>query len=222
MNDGTNLAVEVSQPLAEARVFRVATQDQYLAAGERLKGIKSLLKKVGDTFDPIISKAHAAHKEAVQQKKTHETPLIQAEGIYKLAMLQYTSNQERIQREQQAKLDEQARKEREKLEEQARKAAEKGKVERAAELQSRAETVAAPVVSVSTPTVSGISTRETYKAVVTDKMALIRAVAEGKVPDAVLNYDQAVMNSQARSLKTALNYPGVKVEIVKTLSSTAS
>lgn len=222
MNDNTSLAVEVSQPLSEARSFKIVTQEHYAAAGDRLKGIKSLLKKVADTFDPIISKAHAAHKEAVSQKKTHEAPLIEAEGIYKRAMLNYQDEQERIRREEQARLEEAARKEREKLEAQAAKAEAKGKTEKADELKTRAEMVAVPVVSIETPKIAGISTRETYKAVVFDKMALIRAVAEGKVPDTILLYDQTALNQLARSLKTGLNYPGVRVEAFQTIASTSA
>ena len=239
MNDGTNLQVEVSQPLAEARVFKIVTAEHYTQAGDRLKGIMALKKRVAETFDPIISKAHAAHKEAVAQKKSHDQPLADAEAVYKRAMLTYQDEQERVRRQEQARLEEAARKEREKLEAQARKAEERGKTEKAAELQARAATVATPVIAVVTPTVSGISTRETYKAVVHNKTVLIEAVAGGRrvivdpkyagperrvhprVPDAVLAYDQAVLNAQARSLKDTLNYPGVRAEIVKGMSASA-
>ena len=214
-----SLSVEVSQPLAEARQYRVATPDQYAAAGDRLKGIMALKRRVAETFDPIISKAHAAHKEAVSRKKEHEAPLLEAESLYKRAMLVFQSEQERRAREEQARLDELARKEREKLEAQAAKAESKGKVERAEELRERAATVPAPVVSIETPKVTGISTRETHKAVVFDKMALIKAVAEGKVPDVALLYDQAFLNAQARLFKGALNYPGVRTELVKSMAS---
>lgn len=221
MNDAPALIAEVSQPLAEAKQFRVSTAEHYALAGEKLKGIKALLKKVSDSFDPIIQKAHAAHKEAVARKKEHETPLLEAERLYKRGMIDYQQEQERRAREEQARLEEAARKEREKLEAQAAKAEAKGKVERAEELKTRAEMVAAPVVVSETPKVSGISTRESWRAVVFDKMALIKAVAEGKVPDTILMYDQAALNALARSLKTGLNYPGVRAETFQTIGSKA-
>lgn len=221
MNDAPTLAVEVSKPLAEARQFKVSNPEQYSLAGLKLKAIKLLRSKVDQTFDPIIQKAHAAHKEAVGQKKSHELPLIEAEGILKRAMLTFQDEQSRKAREEQARLEERARKEREKLEARAAAAEAAGKVEKAAELQTRAETVATPIVTIETPKVAGIATRETYKAVVFDKMALIRAVAAGEVPDAVLNYDQAVLNAQARALKGALSYPGIRVETVQSISSRA-
>ena len=219
MNDGTNLQVEVSQPLAEARQFRVSTTEQYTAAGERLKGIMALKKRVNETFDPIIKKAHEAHREAVAQKRNHETPLIEAENLYKQSMVTFQREQERQAREQQAKLDEAARKEREKLEAQAAKAEAKGKTERAEELRTRAETVPAPVVQIETPKVAGISTRETWKATVTDFRALLVGVIEGKVPEGAVMANDSFLNAQARLQKSALKYPGVSVEAVQTMSS---
>lgn len=219
MTDIQTLAVEVSQPLAEAKQFRVSNSEQYQAAGERLKGIKLLLKKVGDTFDPIISKAHAAHREAVARKKEHEQPLMYAEALYKQAMLIYQAEQERVRRAEQTRLEEQARQEREKLEARAAKAAEKGKEEKAAELMAQAATVATPVLETRIPTVTGISTRSTWKAEVVSKSELIKAVAAGAVPQAALIPDTAFLNQQARSLKSELNYPGVKVVEVQGIAS---
>ena len=48
---------------------------------------KDLRAKIAETFDPIISKAHAAHKEAVGQKKKHDDPLEQAQRIIKGKMI---------------------------------------------------------------------------------------------------------------------------------------
>src|SRR5690348_1541007 len=46
-----------------ARALKVSTSESYIEAGELLKGIKALRKEVDATFDPIIGKAHEAHKE---------------------------------------------------------------------------------------------------------------------------------------------------------------
>jgi len=218
----TDLSVEVSQPLAEARVFRVVTQEQYSGAGEKLKAIKGLMQKVNATFDPIISKAYAAHREAVAQKKNHEGPLIEAEGIYKRGMLGFQQEQERIRREEQARLDELARKERERLEARAAAAEAKGKAEKAEELRNQAATVPAPVVQIETPKVSGVSTREVHKAVVTDLKDLLQGVIDGKVPEGAVLANEPFLNAQARLQKSSLNYPGVKVVTEQILSSRLS
>jgi len=218
----TDLSVEVSQPLAEARVFRVVTQEQYSGAGEKLKAIKGLMQKVNATFDPIISKAYAAHKEAEAQKKNHEGPLIEAEGIYKRGMLGFQQEQERIRREEQARVDELARKERERLEARAAAAEAKGKAEKAEELRNQAATVPAPVVQIETPKVSGVSTREVHKAVVTDLKDLLQGVIDGKVPEGAVLANEPFLNAQARLQKSSLNYPGVKVVTEQILSSRLS
>ena len=234
-----SLSVEVSQPLppysppgsaltlaADVQAIHpmttncaVVTGDDYIRVGNDLKRIKGLFKR-GEEMrvaekEPYLSegrKVDAFYKEPLAWLKSAETTI-------KTALTGYEDRQEQARLKLQAKLDEQARKEREKLEARAAKAEEKGKTEKADELRDRAAMVATPIVSIETPKVAGISTRETYKAVVFDKMALIRAVAEGEVPDVVLLYDQATLNAQARLLKTALNYPGVKVELVKSMAS---
>jgi len=235
----TDLSVEVSQPLAEARVFRVVTQEQYSGAGEKLKAIKGLMQKVNATFDPIISKAYAAHKEAIAQKKNHEGPLIEAEGIYKRGMLGFQQEQERIRREEQARLDELARKERERLEARAAKAEEKGKAEKAEELRNQAATVPAPVVQIETPKVAGTSIRTTYYAYVKDFPALLDAAAGGRrfkttkyegqerrrgksVPVSAVISNESFLNAQAKLQKTALNYPGVEAHSELSMSIRAS
>ena len=113
--------------------------------------------------------------------------------------------------EAQAKADEEARKERERLEHQAEKAEGKGKIEKAEELRDQAQAQIAPVVSSAAPKISGIVTRETWKAEITDKLAFVRHVVEAR-PDliALVLIDQSGLNAQARSLKDALALPGVK------------
>ena len=68
-----------------------------------------------------------------------------------------------------------------------------------------------------TPKVDGLSYRENWSADVTDKLALIKAVAEGKAPLAYVEANYAVLNQAARSLKQELNgIPGVKAVMTKT------
>ena len=215
----TNLAVKVSEPLAMARGIQIKTPAHYEQAGDMLKSIKALRKEVDDAFDDIIKKAHEAHKAAVSKKKEHELPLQQAETILKSGMLAFQQEQQRRAREEQARLEEQARKEREKLEARAAAAEAKGKAERAEELRTQAATVPTPIVSIETPRVSGVSTRETYRAVVIDLQALVRGIMEGKVPVLAVMPDMTFLNGQARLQKSAMRYPGVKVEVVQGISS---
>lgn len=48
-----------------------------------------------------------------------------------------------------------------------------------------------------------------WLAIVDDKMALIRAVAEGRIPAAVLEVDKVLMHWLVNTFKSELNYPGI-------------
>lgn len=205
------LVQETSNALAVAKDFRVTTQDQYIASADRLKAIKALSKKLDETFDPHIKRAFDAHRALVAEKKQHQQPLIDAEGYVKRAIRGYEQDQERIRLAVQAKAQEEARKERERLEAQAARAAEKGKAEKAQALQAAAAAVVAPIIAPTTPKIPGQYTRTTYRAEVTDKLALIKAVAAGSVPMTALEPSMPFLNNQARVLREDLIYPGVRV-----------
>ena len=217
--DARALVKDASDLLTEARQFRVSSIATYEEVGTKLQLIKGLGRKIAETFDPHIKRAFDAHRALVAEKNKAMEPLNAAEATFKTAILTFQQQQEKERREQQAKLEEEARKEREKLEARAAKAAEKGKEEKAAELMAQAATIAMPVLETRVPSVTGISTRSTWKAEVVSKSELIKAVAAGAVPQAALIPDTAFLNQQARSLKSELNYPGVKVVEVPGIAS---
>lgn len=212
MIETKEITEQSSQALTVAKGFRITSTDDYLKSADMLKGIKALLKQIDDTFDPHIKRAFEAHRGLVGEKKLHQQKPLEAEGIIKRAVLSYQLAEEQKRREAEARAQEEARKEREKLEAQAAKAAAKGKEEKAAALVAAASAVTVPVIPTTTPRVAGISTRVTYKAVVVDKMELVKAVAAGTVPLNALDANMAFLNNQARVMKETLSYPGVKSE----------
>jgi hypothetical protein len=205
------IAAESTGILTAAQTFKIANTAQYEEAGERLKAIKALSKRIDDTFDPHIKRAFDNHRALVAEKKTHLNPLQAAEALLKRAVLSYQLAEEVKRREAEARAQEVARKEREKLEAQAAKAAERGKVEKSEALSVAAASVIAPTVASTTPKLAGISTRTSYRAEVVDKMELVKAVAAGTVPLNALDANQPFLNNQARAMKETLAYPGVKV-----------
>lgn len=211
-----------------ARGITIASDVSYVEAGEMLKGIKALRKEVDAAFDPIIQKAHEAHKEACGQKRKAETPLLEAEQILKRGLVAYETEQERLRRAEQRR-----------LQEEARIAEEQRCVEEAAALEAQAtatgdeslraeaeqlisEPVAAPAVYVppSTPKVSGISYRENWRIDPNvDIKALCLAVAQGKQPTSLILANVTALNGLARSLKGQMSVPGVKVVCEKIASA---
>jgi len=194
-----------------AYAYKVTSPEAALAAGEDLRLVKALARQLEEKRTAITGPINKALKEVNALFKPAQEWLAEAERLLKGALLGFQAEQDRIARELQAKADEEARKEKEKLEQQAEKAEAKGKIEKAGELREQAQAHLAPIVSSAAPKISGIASRETWKAEVTDKMAFVRHVVEAR-PDliALVLIDQSGLNAQARSLKDALALPGVK------------
>ena len=110
-------------------------------ANEFLKSIKLLMNEIFTTFNPIIKKAHEAHKEAVAQKKRYEEPLIEAERTIKLHIGAYMEGQEKIRREAEEKArreEEERQKEEERILAEAKRLEDSGK-------QKEAESIIAEI-----------------------------------------------------------------------------
>jgi hypothetical protein len=136
-----------------------------------------------------------------------------AEGNIKRAMVAYNTEQDRLRREEQARIDEAARKEREALEKKAAKAEASGKVERAEALREQAEFTQAPVVTTAPAAPKGINQRETWSCAPLDDAALIKlcsAIAARQVPPSAVLPNMTILNAQARSLKEHFAWPGCK------------
>lgn len=205
--------------LEVAQAYAVTSPEMYEAAASELRDIKARFKRLDDWEKSITRPMNAALAGVRAMFKTPKDTLSQAEGSIKRAMLRFQDEQEAKRRKAEAEAQERARKEREKLAARAAAAAEKGQAEKAEVLQMQAETVAVPTIAKQTPTVSGISTREVWSAEVVDIKALCRAIADGVVPEVAVAANMTVLNQQARSLKAALNWPGVRAVSQKSLAS---
>lgn len=95
----------------QGRTIVIKTTDDYRVAGGLWATIKGVMKQVDDSFDPIISKAHQAHKEAVAQKAKIYDPLKAVYVSVKGLMSKWDQTQEAIRLAEQRRLEEIARKE---------------------------------------------------------------------------------------------------------------
>ena len=187
----------------EAKALRIVDVMTYVRAGEVLTAIKDLRKQIDAAFDPIIQKAHAAHKEAISQKKKAEAPLVEAEGIIKPQIAAYEAEQERIRRAEEARI----RAELAKAEEEARlqaaiEAEAAGNKQEAEELLEEPVQVAPVVLPKATPKLEGVYTREDWDFVIED---------ESKIPRQFLQPNLVAIRGFVKSLKGNANIPGVKV-----------
>ena len=187
----------------KAKAIIIKSNDDFLKAGEILTVIKSLRKEIDTTFDPIITKAHEAHKEAIAQKKKVDAPLIEAEGIIKPRMAAWNTEQERIRREEEDRLREIARKQEEERRLKEAVAAEQAGNKEEAEAIIEAPIEAPPVVvQKTTPKVAGVSFRKKWTFRVTDPL---------KVPREYLTVDEVKIGGVVRAMEGKINIPGVEV-----------
>lgn len=183
----------------------ISNTDEYLYASELSKTIAQLRKQVDETFDPIISKAHEAHKEALTQKKKFSLPLELNQRTLDGKLLAYGREQERIRREQEEELRKQAQKEQE---DQAIREAEElhrqGETQLADIVLESAASAPAPVVSIpsSVPRVDGIAKREVWKFEITNP---------DLIPREYCTPDQIKIGGIVRALKGATRINGVRV-----------
>lgn len=208
------LEVKEAAITERAKGLRIVTADDYRLGADYLREINGLRKEINATFDPIIEANHKAHKESLAQKKRHEEPLVVAERAIRGALAAYDSEQDRIKREEERRLQEAARKE-----EEERRLQEAVELEQSGDKAQAEAVIAAPVyvapvvLAKETPKVEGVSFRETWRFEIVD---------ETKIPREYLTADEKKIGGVVRALKGAANIPGVRVYAEKTTAFRAA
>jgi hypothetical protein len=202
---------EILPELSVAAEIVVRDSESYMMAGETWKSLTALEKKIKAYWDEDVSSALKLHRSLVAKRDAMLIPVGEQKNSLRLGMKTFEDEQERIRRAEQAR-----------LEEEARKAAEEAALAQAVALEQNGHkaaaeaVIAAPVVAPAvyvpkaTPTGFGNATRRTWGAEVTDLMALVKAVAAGTVPIQAIEANTVFLGQQARALKSALHYPGVR------------
>jgi len=206
MNDliiakNNELVNESESLLKEAKTISVYDTASMDTATILLKGNKELLKKINNTFDPIIKKTNEAHKEAVAQKKQYAEIPLRVEKLLKTKIGSYLDEQRR-------KAEAEAKREQE---EEQRKAEERRLAE-AEELEKQGHTQEAQAVldqEIITPKIqaapveksAGLSTRVIWKYRITNINLIPR---EYMVPN------ETMIGSKVRTDKDKTNIPGIE------------
>lgn len=250
------LEKKVTPVINEAMALVVKSPDAIEEANGKRQVIKALMKEVDETFDPIISKQFAAHREAVAQKKRHYEPLKQAYDTLGTRIGEHMLFLKQEEEKEAKRLEDIARAEREREIQKAQKRMDAllGKaegleeqkkaleieldredlteteremicsrlstlsariaqtVEKAAEKQAEIEQVAAapqPVISVNTaPKVKGMSFKQELIPEVVNPMAIIKAIADERIPVALVKqFDMVLMK---RLINSGIHIPGTK------------
>jgi hypothetical protein len=95
----------------QARSLQITDGESYEKAGGFWKEIRTMRKKVADTFDPLVRQAHELHRDTLAKKNEIDKPLEEAERRVKSLMSTYDAEQERLRREEEERLRKQAEEE---------------------------------------------------------------------------------------------------------------
>ena len=204
------LKAESMTILGQAKAITITNHQEAMAAGDFLKAVKELKKRIEEKLAPLVKAAYDSWKKQVAYRGEHDDPLNQAEAAVKAKMNVYLAEQERQRRVEEQRQQLEAQKAAEAQAEQDALLMEATGDAEAAEVV-RAEPVVAPVVvlaPVEKP--AGIATQSVWKYRVTDANA---------IPREYLAIDEKKIGAVVRAMKAATNIPGVQVyedKIVKT------
>ena len=210
--DTTTIETDAQAIATRALAVTVTDAQSYALAGAFLSGIKAYQDRVRAIFRPHIDAAHKTHKGLVAEEKRHLEAPIAAEAQVKTAMVTWAQAEQR-------RLDDARRQ----AETEARRIAEEQAIAEAAAAEAAGDhelaeaivdqpvMVATPPVVRAAPKVAGIAIRTTWHAEVVNLLELVRAVAAGKAPLALLLPNLPAINAQARSLKGEARIAGVRV-----------
>lgn len=241
---GTELVLqklgEILGPSGTYEKKRIALRNEYGAVVAGSKKLTAIVTpedaeeatKFGRLLQTAVKETETFFKGVKSQIDDIKKPVLQAEkddiGPYNTEKARLGGLLTTYQAEERRKREEAERVAREA----AQKAAEEEAIQRALDLAAAGEgeaanaaleepVVAAPVViPVSAPKPTGSVARKNYKAEVTDFKALVKAVAEGKVPILALQPNEVFIGQQARSMGEAFEgfYPGVKLVVTESTS----
>ena len=205
----------------KALAIKITDDILYVQAGELLKSLKGLQVQINETFDAPIRAAHAAHKAVLAAKDKHMAPVAEAERIIKPKLATYAQEQEDRRLEEQKRLEVEARKNAEDEALAQAVAAEDSGDKAAAEAILTSPIQTTPVVLPKQTKVNGVSFRTKWCGTVTDKMALIKAVAAGQAPANLLCENPTAIRQFAESTQGAVPVPGIRFYDEKIVSSRA-
>jgi hypothetical protein len=232
------LARQSTDLVSTAKALQIADVAAFERAGGFLQTLKDKQRQIEEFFAPDIERAHAAWKGLTTKRASYIDPIKEAITIVSSRYAAFAqevkrkAEAERRERELAAQRAEQERlrKEAEAREAEARRLAAEAEhatsrqealalEEQASALTSEAESlkveaaeVQAPVLaaqpSVTTP--KGTSVRANWTYEVTDKLALIKAVADGKVSHEAIEISSKYLNARAKADKDTIRVPGVR------------
>lgn len=209
-DDAQEASIKAEIAIRAAEGFKIGTHDDYVMVCGKLKGIKGEISKYEARRKAITSPLDIARKSIMDLFRPAMDNFKRAENVTKRDILTYQTDQERIRRENEAKLEREATKTRLAAEAKAKEFAAKGNEKKAEEWLGKAETAVAPVLAPRVEKQEGISTRKVYKFEVVNARIL---PADYQIPDI------KKIRDMVNASKGTLVIPGVKIWTEDALSA---
>ncbi len=199
--------------IALAKSLKVESSETCIEAKEVYKYLKGRMKSEKQRLDMICGGFHSAWKKACEFREKILSPYLSASDDVSGKILMYDEAEElkRLEKERVLQAEAQKQADDNQLSE-AEHLQSSGDPEAAEALLNEDPAVAQVVVQKEQSQVKGVSSRGNWYARVTSPAELLKAVAEGKVPAQAMIPNMVFLNQQARSLQSAMNWPGVVSE----------
>lgn len=196
----------------EAQAIQIVNQATYDQACDVAKRAVGARKNIKEKLEPGKTAAHTAWKEWVSLETEMLALVTGAERIAKGKIGEWNAEQERLRREEEARLAAEARKREEEEKLQAAEAAEaddavEEEIEAILEEPAPREAVVAPPTYQQS---AGVSTKVNWKGEVTHLPTFIQFVAANPQFTNLLKVDPAALNALARAQKQMFNIHGAK------------
>lgn len=209
----TETRTTVQQMYSKYEVFKVKDQASFDEAGEALKLTAKLEKQIADQRKSLTRPLDDLKKKWMEFFAAPENACSKLKIVLQSKMMEYRNEQERVRKEQEARIQEANRREAEKLNKRAMKAEESGKVEKADVLKEQAANVAMlqPVVSSQVQKVEGTKITKNWTFEIENEL---------EVPREYCSPDSKKIRALVVAHKENAKIPGVRVFFTETISTT--
>lgn len=212
---------QAQRALAKAADFNIDSDEMLGAAGDDLRAVKSLQKRVEATRTSIIGPLSQASRAINDLFRPSAQFLEQAEGKLKGAMLAYTTEQERKAETSRRMAPAQAHPQAEAVDQAADQVTAQPADHASADAQATAAALSVPVAVPAPARVKGISTSRLMDFEITNLHALVCHVAQHPELTSLLVPDSVKLRAELRATERNAKLPGVRVFEKRSMSARA-
>ena len=235
----TDVNIEISQEakevsestdliLKEAKNFKIVSPSDLEVSANILKTIKQRKKKIDEVRKSLTRPLDTAKKTIMDFFRPAENKLQEAENTIEKTILDFRAEERKRVEEEQKKAAEEAKKKQEeelaRIQKEQEEAEMVGDCETVEKLEMQ-KTVVSTTKEVSSviipeePKMSGVAEVKRWKAIVTDKMALIKHIAETGQFENLIEFSSKELNSLAIATKGTIQIPGIEFIVERSLAT---